>query len=54
MTPRLVVLIGADLWDTSGYAERAVEEFAGAFAAELYRVCPWAWPVPVGADAPSP
>jgi EpsI family protein len=44
VTPRLVVLVGADLWDASGYAEQAVEEFVGTFAAELYRVCPWARP----------
>jgi EpsI family protein len=43
-TPRLVVLVGADLWDASGYAERSVEGFAADLAGELYRVCPWARP----------
>ncbi len=43
-TPRLVVLVGADLWDASGYAERSFGEFASQFAAEVYRVCPWADP----------
>ena len=43
-TPRLVVLVGSDLWDGTGYAERAVEEFAQELAAELYRVCSWARP----------
>jgi EpsI family protein len=43
-TPRLVVLVGTDLWGESGYAERAVEAFAQELAVELYRVCPWARP----------
>jgi EpsI family protein len=43
-TPRVVVLVGADVWDASGYAERAVEGFAKDLAEELYRVCPWAKP----------
>jgi EpsI family protein len=43
-SPRLAVLVGADVWETTGYAERAVEKFIPEFAAELYRVCPWAAP----------
>ena len=43
-TPRLVVLVGADVWDGSGYVEQAVEEFARELAAELYTICPWARP----------
>jgi EpsI family protein len=43
-TPRLVVLVGADVWDGGGYAERAATDFARELAAELYRVCPWARP----------
>jgi len=42
-TPRLVVLVGADVWG-GGYADRAVDVFATELAAELYRVCPWARP----------
>jgi hypothetical protein len=44
VTPRLVVLVGADVWDGAGYAERAAEEFVAALAGEVYRVCPWARP----------
>jgi EpsI family protein len=50
-TPRLVALVGADSWGAAGYAERAVEEFAGQFATELYRICPWALPVADGGGA---
>src|SRR5262245_16916776 len=45
-TPRLSVLVGAELWENTGYAEQSVNEFARDFATELYRVCPWALPVP--------
>jgi EpsI family protein len=45
-TPRLSVLFGAELWENTGYAEQSVNEFVRDFAAELYRVCPWALPVP--------
>jgi EpsI family protein len=50
-TPRLVILVGADLWDATGYAEQAVGEFVRDFAGELYRVCPWARP---GGDKVTP
>lgn len=43
--PRLVVLIGADVWDGNGLTQQAVEEFASELASELYRVCPWALPI---------
>jgi hypothetical protein len=45
-TPRLNVVVGADLWETTGYGERTVEAFIHDFAADLYRVLPWAKPVP--------
>jgi EpsI family protein len=45
-TPRLAVLVGADLWENTGYAEQSVSEFVRDLATELYRVCPWALPVP--------
>jgi EpsI family protein len=45
-TPRLAVLVGAELWENTGYAEQAVNEFVRDFASEVYRVCPWALPVP--------
>lgn len=43
--PRLVVLIGADVWDGNGLTQQAVEEFASELAGELYRICPWALPI---------
>jgi len=49
-TPRLSVLVGSEMWENTGYAEQAVNEFVRDFAAELYRVCPWALPVPALPD----
>lgn len=41
---RLAVLIGADLWGAGSYAEKSLLEFSRQFAAEMYRLMPWANP----------
>jgi EpsI family protein len=43
---RLVVLMGAELWDNTGYAEKSMKAFCADFAREVYTACPWATPDP--------
>jgi EpsI family protein len=41
---RVSVLIGTELWGSNRYLEEALLSFCRLFAAELYRVMPWARP----------
>jgi EpsI family protein len=39
---RLAILVGADVWSSSDFAEQTLVEFSGRLATDLYRLCPWA------------
>jgi EpsI family protein len=39
---RLAVLIGADVWSSSEYAEQTLLDLGDRLATDLYRLCPWA------------